>query len=103
VGSRLEETFAQQLRAYGIDYEREVRLIDGRRWRWDFVIRWAGYAIEIQGGVWTRGRHTRGHGYINDVEKANAVVLAGWKPLAFTAEHVKSGHAIDTVREAVGC
>lgn len=101
MGSRLERQFEVQLRAYGIDYEREARLIPGRRFRWDFVIRWASLAIELQGGVWTQGRHTRGAGYTRDCEKQNLAVLAGWRPLAFTADQVKSGQAIDTVREAL--
>jgi hypothetical protein len=35
-------------------------------------------AIEIEGGVWSGGRHTRGGGYIKDAEKYNEAAFAGW-------------------------
>jgi hypothetical protein len=33
-----EETLALHLRAHGIPFEREVCLVSGRKWRWDFVV-----------------------------------------------------------------
>ena len=54
-----------------------------RKWRFDFS--WPqdgpngdGIALEVEGGVWTRGRHGRGSGIVKDMEKYNAAALAGW-------------------------
>lgn len=94
-----EELFALHLRTYGIKYEREVRLIDGRKWRWDFVV--GDLAIEIQGATWRKGGHSTGSGILRDCQKLNAAVLAGYRPLVFTSETVLSGEAIDTVRAAL--
>jgi hypothetical protein len=33
-----EETLSLHLREHGIPFEREVCLVSGRKWRWDFVV-----------------------------------------------------------------
>lgn len=59
----------------------EFRFDLTRRWRFDWA--WPAYlvALETEGGVWTRGRHTRGIGFVRDMEKYNAAALAGWRVL----------------------
>jgi hypothetical protein len=58
-----------------------------RKWRFDFAFPdhyantghfYGGVALEVEGGVWTRGRHGRGSGIVKDMEKYNAAALAGW-------------------------
>jgi len=36
-------------------------------------------AVEIEGGVWTGGRHTRGAGFRQDMEKYNEATAMGWR------------------------
>lgn len=96
-----EETLVLHLRANGIEFEREAALIPGRKWRWDFYLRKKDLAIEVHGGTWSRGKHSRGNGQANDFAKANAAALAGIKVLYFDTKMVKSGIAIDTVLEAL--
>lgn len=48
-------------------------------------------ALEIEGGVFTQGRHSRGAGMVKDMEKYNAAVLLGWKVLRCTPRDVESG------------
>jgi hypothetical protein len=60
-GSVGEETLALHLNACGISYEREVCLIPDRKWRYDFLI--GNIVIEVDGGTWAGGRHTRGFGF----------------------------------------
>ncbi len=96
-----EELLAQHLRCYKIDHQREVALIPGRRWRWDFVVK--DLAKEVQGQVWQKGGHTSGYGVTRDAQKLNAAVLAGYRPLIFTTQMVQSGEAIDTICSALLC
>ena len=61
-----------------------------RKWRFDFAAPPAMVALEIEGGVWTRGRHSRGAGMIADMHKYNAAASRGWinagsRPLIFAA------------------
>lgn len=55
-----------------------------RRWRIDYAFPAERIAVEIEGGVYTRGRHTRGKGFENDMEKYNALAEAGWRLLRYT-------------------
>jgi hypothetical protein len=87
---------------------REWPLMDGRRWRLDFAIlpaswgrRFHKIGIEIEGGVWTQGRHTRGKGFIADMEKYNYAALMGWKVLRFTPQQVLKGEAIAFIKRVL--
>ena len=99
----LEATLAQQMDGYGIGYMREFRFHDTRQWRIDFLI-WPApkIAVEVDGGTYTQGRHTRGAGYAEDCRKLNAAALAGYAVLRFDADMVKSGEAINTILRALG-
>jgi very-short-patch-repair endonuclease len=68
---------------------REYKFDPGRNWRLDFA--WPGikFAVEIHGGQWTRGRHQRGAGFAQDLEKMNAAQIAGWVVLQFTTDHME--------------
>lgn len=93
-----EEAFALQLRAEKIPFKREYRFCE-RRWKFDFAFPERMFAVEIEGGIWSRGRHTRPQGYINDMEKYNAASALGWKVWRFTPEQIKSGIPIKTVSD----
>lgn len=105
--SDLEETFALQLRAAKLPKpEREYQFAKPRRWRFDFA--WpfdggpfAGFAVEIEGGTWAKGRHTTGAGFAKDCEKYNEAALRGWIVLRFTGDDVKSGRALEMTKRAL--
>lgn len=59
-----------------------------RRWRFDYAFSDTKIAIEIEGGAFTRGRHTRGKGFISDMEKYNQATLLGWKLLRYTPQAI---------------
>ena len=83
---------------YGLrGLELEYRFAAPRRWRFDAALPQYKVAIEQEGGIWTHGRHTRGKGYIADLEKYNEAVQRGWRVLRFTPEQVRSGEALDAV------
>ena len=81
--------------------EREYRFHRRRRWRWDYAWPNRLIALEIQGGVWTKGRHTRGKGYIADLEKLNEGQLLGWTVLWVTPEQMADGTALRLVERAL--
>lgn len=64
----------------------EHRFKPPRRWKFDYANPGLMIAIEIEGGVWSNGRHTRGKGYVMDMEKYNAATLLGWRLLRYTPQ-----------------
>jgi very-short-patch-repair endonuclease len=42
-------------------------------------------AIEIEGGIWTQGRHTRGEGFEADCLKYNRLTMEGWAVIRLTS------------------
>jgi len=79
--------------------EREYRFAPPRRWRFDLAYPAIRLAIEIEGGAWVRGRHTRPAGYAADCEKYNAAALLGWRVLRYTPEML--GQAVGDVTRAM--
>ena len=95
--SSLEALFALHLKAHHLtDVQREYRFHATRQWRFDFAFVPQKLAVEIEGGVWKRSRHTTGDGFHNDCDKYNAAIELGWSVLRFTSKHLESGQAIDT-------
>ena len=72
--------FERLLRSVGLPVPvREHRFHPVRRWRFDYAWPEQRVALEVEGGVWTGGRHTRGAGFLGDIEKYNAAVVDGWR------------------------
>ena len=63
--------------------EKEYKFHPTRKWRLDYAFANVKLAIEIEGGAFTRGRHTRPMGFIKDMEKYNALTMAGWALLRY--------------------
>ena len=63
----------------GAELATEHRFHDERRWRFDFAHLATKTAIEINGGIWSGGRHIRGAGYLRDREKINTAQMLGWR------------------------
>jgi very-short-patch-repair endonuclease len=99
-GSKGEIALAGQLDARGIGYERELMLIPGRRFRFDFLL--AGdLIVEVEGGTWSGGRHTTGAGFRSDCFKYNAALELGYRVLRYTTDMVTKGEAIAQVERIV--
>jgi hypothetical protein len=58
-------------------------------------------ALEVEGGIWTGGRHTRGSGFMKDMEKYNEATLLGWRVLRCTPRQVKSGEVFELLKRAM--
>lgn len=93
--SELEESFVGQVARAGLLVaDREYRFAPPRRWRFDFAWPDRRIAVEIEGGVWTEGGHTRGAAYVKNLEKYNEAVLAGWRLFRFHEGTIKDGSAV---------
>lgn len=101
VQSEGEVTLARDLRALKIGFEQEYKFHPERNWRADFLITGTKILIEVEGGIWSGGRHTRAKGYLGDMEKYNAAAVLGFKVLRFDTQQVKSGLAIKQIENLV--
>jgi hypothetical protein len=90
-----EEIFLRQCIGIGLPKpEREHMFLAGRRFRFDFAWTDVRLGVEVEGGVFSKGRHTRGVGYSKDLEKYNLAAMHGWTVYRFTTQDVKSGIAV---------
>jgi very-short-patch-repair endonuclease len=94
-----EETLALHLLSEKIAFQREFRFHPTRKWRFDFALD-NSMAVEVEGGTWVNGGHSRGSIYEENCRKYNAAASLGWKVLRFTTGMVKSGEAIKTIKQA---
>jgi len=69
-----------------------------RRFCFDFALPSRRIAIEIEGGVWSYGCHTREMGYVWDMRKYNLAALEGWRVLRFTPEQTLNGKMIEDLK-----
>ena len=82
-----------------LDWVLEYRFHPVRKWRFDAALRHNGLmvAVEMDGGLFVRGRHSRGAGIVKDMEKLNAATLLGWRVLRYTPQQIKAGLAYKDV------
>lgn len=87
--------------------EHQFAVSIGRRWRFDFAWPDRMLAVEIDGGAFSGGRHTRGTGFVEDCRKLNAATLMGWRVLRFTSGDLDdqlgtaTSHAMQVVKKAL--
>lgn len=76
----------------------EFRFTTKRKWRMDYA--WPKYMVglEVDGGTWSGGRHTRGSGWEKDTEKLNNAASMGWRMLRCTPQTLCSPEMIETIR-----
>lgn len=100
--SDAEEALMFQMMASGtLMPQREYRFHPSRRWRFDFAFPVHKVAVEVEGGIWTNGRHVRPAGFEDDCEKYNAAASLGWTVYRVTPSMVKSGVAIRMIEAAL--
>ena len=80
----------------------EYRFDAVRKWRFDFAWPADFVAVEVQGGIYTGGRHVRGDGAERDMEKINAAQLQGWIVLLATPRRLATLEFAELVKDAVG-
>lgn len=104
--------------------QREFRFHPKRMFRFDLAYPDIKVAVEVEGGsfshpvkchkcgsmvmmrtksgkmvkVFAGGRHTRGAGYLRDIEKYNSAAILGWSVVRVTPDMVRKGVAVAVVR-----
>lgn len=100
--SPLEEELARQIKLAGLpEPVEEYRFATDRRYRFDFAWPDLMLAVEVEGGTWTNGRHSRGAGFANDCKKYNYAQSRGWLVLRYPGEMVTSGEALEQIDEII--
>lgn len=80
------------------DYqERHSKNKRSRRYRLDFAHPSSKTGIEIQGGVYMRGRHVTGSGYERDCRKYNLAYTSGWTIFLLTSTMAKDSFWISLI------
>jgi very-short-patch-repair endonuclease len=84
-----------------IEVVREHRFHHTRKWRFDLALVGKRVGVEIDGGSFKSGRHSRGAGQRSDMEKYGEALKLGWIVVRCMPEHVRSGQALSWVEAAV--
>ncbi len=79
----------------------ELRFAPPRKFRFDYA--WPEYklALEVEGGVYIQGRHTRGSGFVKDKEKYNIATKLGWRLLRCTPQQLNTPEMLDTIKQCL--
>ena len=74
-----------------------------RRWRIDYYFEYKDrkVALEVEGGVWTSGRHVHPSGFLKDMEKYNALTLHGIFLLRTTPAELMSEKTVGILRSVL--
>lgn len=105
----------EHMKELGLGFVPEYRFHSKRKWRFDYLVwihmdndsapafanigRPKVVAIEIEGGIWARGRHTRGAGYQADLEKYREATRMGFSVYRFSTQEVVNGTAREFLAE----
>lgn len=91
--------FIKQCKEAGLpEPQTELQFAKPRKWRFDFYwnrsFHWVRIAVEIEGGLYIKGGHSRGAAYEKNLQKYNEATLRGWRLFRFSVGQVKNGTAI---------
>jgi hypothetical protein len=96
-----EKIVTQWFATFGIPVEAEYRFHPTRKFRFDFAIPASKVALEVQGGLFNGGRHTRGAALLKEYEKMNLAACAGWRILYCVPNDLCTAETILMVERAI--
>ena len=100
---RTQDAFTRLCRKeLGLEVVKEYRFHETRKWRFDYAVPEKWVAIEVEGGAFTQGRHTRGRGFVADMEKYNTAGLMGWQVLRVIPAKLYTSGTLQMLAQAVG-
>lgn len=85
----------------GEECVKEYQFHPTRRWRFDYAIPAHKIAVEVEGGVWTGGRHIRPQGFLGDIEKYNTATIMGWRVFRTTPEKLLRTATLKMLKKAI--
>ena len=84
-----------------VECVKEHRFHPKRMWRFDYAIPKHKIAVEVEGGVWTGGRHIRPQGFLGDIEKYNTATLMGWRVFRVTPDNLYKTATLNLIKQAI--
>ena len=93
--------FENLLKKEDIEFITEFDFFHKRKWRVDYMITNGKnrVAVEVEGGIWTGGRHTSPQGFIKDMEKYNKLSECGILLLRYSYENLTKKETIEQIYE----
>lgn len=93
---------AFQLKAHHApQFDREFRICPERKFHIDIYFAKERLAVEVDGGGYINGRHSRGYGMDSDAEKSALIARLPARLLRVTPRWVKNGHAVQWILTAL--
>lgn len=74
----------------------------GRKWRLDFVFLEAKLGVEVQGGLFSGGRHVRGAALVGEHEKLNALAELGYRVIFVQPRDLCTLDTVNLIRRCLG-
>ncbi len=59
-------------------------------------------AVEVQGGIFIQGRHSRGAALLKEWEKLNTAAILGWRILYCQPQDLLKKEMAETIKQALG-
>jgi hypothetical protein len=80
----------------------EYRFHPDRKWKFDLC--WVDHklALEVEGGVWVQGRHSRPSGFVKDMEKYNAAAVLGFRIVRCQPSELVATKTVTMLLKALG-
>lgn len=95
-----EEQFALDCKRVGLAPVREFQF-SKRKFRADFGFVAEKLLVEVEGGIWIRGRHNRASSIEKDFVKYSLAAILGYRVIRCSTDQVMSGQAIDWTLQAL--
>lgn len=97
-----EDTLAFQLKQVKAPlFERQFRITPERKFKADFYFPVGRVVVEVEGGGYINGRHSRGAGMESDAEKSALIAQMPARLIRVTPSQVKKGLALDWILKAL--
>jgi hypothetical protein len=93
-----EYRFAMHHVGGGEGIRKRLKAAGLKDWRFDFAWPSQMLAVEVEGGAFTAGRHTRGAGFREDCIKYHHAMMLGWTVYRCEAWLVQHGHVMDFLK-----
>ena len=95
----MDRIFEQLCNEHGLHPVAEYRFHPVRRWRVDYYFEAKNrVALEVEGGVYIQGRHTRASGFVKDMAKYNNLAMQGIYLLRVQPKDLYSVETIEMIK-----